>query len=386
MRGHSAAGLALALLGLSSWLPAVAGSLIVSANDGKNPMVDGKYRIDDPPAPDTLAVIDASSLPVKLLGQVEIHHSVAAPPFAVALSPDEKLALVGAPNSVDPADKTKLVLEKFIQVVDVEARPPQLIERVALPHQPIGVSINKSGDLALVAHLEGEVSVLSIHGKKVALAETLRIGDEKSRISHVAFTPDGKFALATRRNDNVVAVLQIADGKVTDTKHDITVGNSPYGLDIAPDGTWAAVANVGRGSGDNDSVTIIDLAHQPFRAVEYAAVPPTPEGIAISPDSRYVAVSAINGTNKAKDNPAFSDAGKLVIFEMKDGKLVRLAETATGHNCQGVIFTPDSRHIIVQHYMEQELALYSFADGALRDTGERLKLPARPAAIRAAAR
>jgi DNA-binding beta-propeller fold protein YncE len=365
---------------------AFAGSLIVSANDGKAPMVNGAYKVDDPPLGDTLAVIDAGSFPAKLLGEVAVEHSVTAPPFAVALSPDEKLALVGAPNKVDPADKTKLVLDSFIQVIDVAARPLRLVERVTLPHQPIGVSINRQGNLALVAHFEGEVSVLSIDGTKVTLEETLRIGDDKSRVSHVAFTPDGKFALATRRGDSVVAVLQIDNGKVTDTKRDITVGNNPYSIDIAPDGKWAAVANIGRGSGDNDSVTLIDLAHERFRAVSYFAVPPTPEGIAVSPDSQYLAVSTINGTNKAKDSPLFSDAGKLQLFAVKDGVAKKLAEAATGHNPQGVIFAADSRHILVQNYMERELAVYAYADGKLSETGERVKLPGRPAAIRAAAR
>ena len=378
-----ALGLALTIAGATA---TSAGSLIVSANDGKAAMVNGAYKVDDPPLGDTLAVIDAGSFPAKLLGQVAVEHSVAAPPFAVALSPDETLALVGAANKVDPADKTKLVVDSFIQVIDVAARPPRLVERVTLPHQPIGVSINRQGNLALVAHFEGEVSLLSIDGTSVKLLQTLRIGDEKSRVSHVAFTPDGKFALATRRNDNVVAVLQIDNGKLTDTKRDITVGNNPYGIDIAPDGTWAAVSNIGRGSGDNDSVTLIDLAHERFRAVSYVAVPPTPEGIAISPDSRYLAVSAINGTNKPKDSPLFSDAGKLELFAVRDTTPTKVAEAPTGHNAQGVIFAADSRHILVQNYMEQELAVYAFADGALRDTGERIKLPARPAAIRAAAR
>lgn len=378
-----ALGLVLTIPGMTA---AQCGSLIVSANDGKAPMVNGSYKVDDPPVADTLAVIDAATFPAKLLGQVEVQHSVTAPPFAVALSPDEKLALVAAPNKVDPTDKSKLVAEKLIQVVDVAARPPRLIDRVALPYQPIGVSITRRGDLALVAHFEGEISVLSLSGQKVQLLETIRIGDEKSRVSHVAFTPDGRFALATRRNDGVVSVLQIENGKVAYTKRDITVGNNPYSIDVSPDGKWAAVANIGRGSGDNDSVTLIDLSREPFRAVEYVTVPPTPEGIAFSPDSQFLAVSTINGTNKAKDSPFFSDAGKLELYTLKDGKPVKLAEAATGHNCQGVIFAPDSRHIIVQNYMEQELAVYVFAEGALRATGERIKLPARPAAIRAAAR
>jgi hypothetical protein len=152
-----ALGLVLTMAGATA---VSAGSLIVSANDGKAAMVNGAYKVDDPPLGDTLAVIDAASFPAKLLGQVAVEHSVAAPPFAVALSPDEKLALVGAANKVDPADKTRLVVDKFIQVIDVAARPPRLVERVTLPHQPIGVSINRQGDLALVAHFEGEVSVL----------------------------------------------------------------------------------------------------------------------------------------------------------------------------------------------------------------------------------
>ena len=82
----------------------------------------------------------------------------------MALSPDETLALVGATNKLDPADKTKLVVDSLIQVIDVAARPPRLVERVTLPHQPIGVSIDRQGNLALAVHFEGEVSVLWIDG------------------------------------------------------------------------------------------------------------------------------------------------------------------------------------------------------------------------------
>jgi hypothetical protein len=54
-------------------------------------------------------------------------------------------------------------------------------------------------------------------------------GDEKSRVSHIAFTPDGNFARATRRG-----AATADNGKITDTKHDdITVGNTPNAMDIA---------------------------------------------------------------------------------------------------------------------------------------------------------
>ncbi len=57
-------GLRLAL-GLVLTIPAMtaarSGSLIVSANDGNAPMVNGSYKVDDAPAADTLAVIDAAA-------------------------------------------------------------------------------------------------------------------------------------------------------------------------------------------------------------------------------------------------------------------------------------------------------------------------------------
>jgi len=82
--------------------PAGAGHLVVSANDGKWPSIDGDYYAADPPMPDTLVILDAAVFPPKVVGQVEVHHSVIAPPMAVAISPDETIALVSAPNRLNP--------------------------------------------------------------------------------------------------------------------------------------------------------------------------------------------------------------------------------------------------------------------------------------------
>ena len=67
-----ALGLALTITAATA---ASAGSLIVSANDGKAAMVNGAYKVDDPPLGDTRAVIDAGSFPAKLLGQVAVEHT-----------------------------------------------------------------------------------------------------------------------------------------------------------------------------------------------------------------------------------------------------------------------------------------------------------------------
>ena len=43
-------------------------------------------------------------------------------------------------------------------------------------------------------------------------AGTVKVGDEKARVSHVAIAPDGKSALVTRDGDNQITLLAI-DGK-----------------------------------------------------------------------------------------------------------------------------------------------------------------------------
>ncbi|HYL80858.1 MAG TPA: beta-propeller fold lactonase family protein, partial [Candidatus Acidoferrum sp.] len=372
------------LLLLAAVSPSVfAGRLVISVNDGKNPMVDGVYKVANPAPPDTLTILDVASFPPKVVGETEVHHSVIGPPVGVAVNPDETLALVSIPNKVDPNDKTKLIFEDFLQVIDLEASPPAVIDRIPLPGHPWGVSINRFGDLALVAQpTKGTISVFTIDGKKVTPAGSVTIGDENSRVSHVAISPDNKWALATKRGEDTVAVLKIDGAKVEYTKRDITTGSNPYVVEISFDGRLAAVANVGRPSGDADSVTIIDMTRQPFRAVEHVTVGPSPEGIAISPDSQWLAVGSANGTNRTKDSPFRGEKGKLSLFSLRGGKATLVGEAPTGQNTQGLVFTPNSQYILVQNYIEKEIAAYKVTPKGPTDTGVRIKLKGYPASIR----
>ena len=87
------------------------------------------------------------------------------------------------------------------------------------------------------------------------------------------FTHDGKHALLTRGGDNMVSVLNIDGSNVTVDPRPITTGMAPYTMDINAAGTLAAVSNMGRGDGDQDSVSLIDLTSKPFRVVETVGVP-----------------------------------------------------------------------------------------------------------------
>jgi hypothetical protein len=112
-------------------------------------------------------------------------------------------------------------------------------------------------------------------------------------------------------------------------------------------------------------------------------VPSTPEGVALSPDSHWLAVQAMDGSNLPPDNPGHRKRGKVLLFAL-DAKGARLVDTLpSGAAAQGIVFTADSKTILVQFDVEKALAVYAVRRGRLTDTGLRLKLAAGPVSIRA---
>ena len=339
--------------------------------------------VKSPPA-DTLTLIDLKAWPPKVVAELEVPGSVVGPPFSVAVSPDESLALVTANEKLDPADPTKRIPNNTMSVVDLKVNPPRIIATLETGKAPAGVSINRQGTLALVANrAEGTVSIFTIQGKTVTPAGTVTVADEKSGTCHAAISPDGKLALVTRDGDDRISVLSIDGTKVEYTKRDISAGLRPYGIDIASNGQFGAVANIGRGGGDADTVSLIDIKAKPPRVVSTITVGQTPEGIKVSPDGSMVAVVVMNGSNKPKDSPFFNDAGKLVLLRVSGMDLSRMAEAPIGHWSQGAAFSPDGKHLFVGNMLEKDIQVFSL-DGGLRDSGLRIAIKGGPAALRTA--
>jgi DNA-binding beta-propeller fold protein YncE len=374
-----------AIVGMLAYTPVVLAQIAVSANDNKLALVNGVGTVVQNPASDTVAIIDLKQFPPKIIAEIEAPASVAGPPFSVAITPDESLALVTAAMKIDPNDATKQVPDNRLSIIDLKASPPAVIATVETGKGPAGLSINRQGTLALVANRsEGTVSVLSISGKEVKNIGSVKLGDDKTGVSHVAISPDGKTALVTRDGDHMVSVLAIDGTKVEHIKRDLTVGMRPYGAAISADGTVAVVANIGRGTGDNDTVSVIDMTLKPVRTVETMTVGQTPEGINLSSDGKLCAVIIMNGSNKAKDSPFFNDNGKVLVYRVEQKKLTKLAEAPIGHWSQGVTFTPDNQYILVQNMVEKDIMIFKLDGGKLEDTGQRLKMKGGPAAIRTA--
>jgi DNA-binding beta-propeller fold protein YncE len=335
---------------------------------------------------DVLSVLDASAFPPRIVAEIPIRHFAVGPPAGVALTPDERLALVSVTAVPERTPGAALRPPAYVQVIDLDVTPPRETTKVPLASPPMSISINRAGDLALVAHADGLVSVLKVAGKIVTAVGSVKVGDAGSDVCHVAISPDGRWALATKRAEGTVAVLAIEDDSVRYTGRDVTAGARPCMVDIASTGRVGVVANEGRRQGDADTLTLIDMTRAPLRAVATVSVGPTPEGVAISPDGRWLAVTLVNGATASPDGPFHSDAGKVVLFSLGRGEATRVAEADAGHEVRGVAFTPDGKYVLVQDGVEQDLAVYGVSPTALEDTGVRIKVKGSPVSIRVAPR
>ncbi len=366
-------------------LSAVATAQIaVSANDNKVINDDGKNVVVQNPPADTATIVDLGATPPKVIGEVNAPASVVGVPQSVAISPDESLALVTANQKIDPADSKKTVDDDRLSVIDLKASPPAVIATLQVGKAPSGVSFSPDGKLVLVANRgEGSVSVLTVSGKTLTVTGKIQLGDAKSMPAGVAFLPDGKRALVTRDGDHRVSVLSIDGDKVQDTKQFMVGGYRPYSLEISSKGDVAVFGNQGGGQGDADVINVVDLKANPPRVVDTISVGQTPEGVGMSPDGSHVAVTVMNGTNRAKSHPAFNADGLVKVFRVQGTKLTQVAESKVGRWCQGAVWSRDGKTLVVQCMMEKELQVLGFDGQSLKSVGA-IKVSGGPAGIRTA--
>ncbi|MCK1399522.1 YncE family protein [Bradyrhizobium sp. 4] len=345
--------------------------IVVTANDGKMVLENGSAVVRKQPLPDTVSVIDFTEGALKLLGEVPAPASVVGPPPSVAIAPDGAFALVTGAMKLDPADPAKTVPDDKLSVIDLKSVPPKVLATLQAGAGAAGVSINRASTLALVANRsEGTVSVFTISGSTLAAAGKIQLGDAKSGPSHAVFSHDGATALVTRDGDSKISLLTVDGSKVEYAKRDLSAGIRPYDIDLT-------------GSGDNDSISLIDMTAKPVRVVTTVTVGQTPEAVKMSPDGNYVAVTVMNGSNKPSASPFFNDFGLLKVYKISGTDLTPVTEAKIGHWCQGMVWSKDSKYVVAQCMVENELIAFSFDGKALNKTST-LKMQVSPAGIRTA--
>lgn len=360
--------------------------LMIVANDEKQVWDATGKVVLSAPGRDSLSIIDIGADPLapRIIITLPLPNTIAGPPVNLAITPDETLAIVAnSLNVVTENGVLKQVPDNRLFVIDLTTTPPMLIDTVMVGKQPSGLSINRAGNLALIANrADNSVSVLRITGKKVELIDTVAMGES---VAHVRFTPDGKRALAAKFPNHKIAFLEVNGEKVTYNKLDVPAGLWPYNVDVTPDGKLALTAdngNAGAADGHVDTVSVIDIEVSPPRVIDKIVVGDAPEGLAISPTGKLAVAVLLKGSNSATTAPFYNRNASVVALKIDGKKVTRGNEVEVRGLPEGAVFSQDGRYLYVGNFIDQDISILRVDGDQLVNTGKSLQLPGHPAAMR----
>jgi DNA-binding beta-propeller fold protein YncE len=153
--------------------------------------------------------------------------------YNVAVVPGGKIALTSDNGGAGSADGSV----DTASVIDLEAQPPRVIDRVVVGDGPEGLAISPKGDVAVSVilagsnnkpawfyHRNGHVTVLKIDGKKVTAIKEIEVGGLPEA---AAFTPDGKYLFVGNYLDQDFSILKVDGTDITDTGKRFKVPGHP---------------------------------------------------------------------------------------------------------------------------------------------------------------
>ena len=360
---------------------------MIIGNDEKMTIDDAGNRALIGPGKDTVSIVDISTPESpRIITNLPLINSIFGPPVNLAITPDERLAIVA--KSVDHVPEGagwKVVPDNKLYVIDFTASPPSHIATVEVGKQPSGLDINRAGTLALVANrADNSISVLSIQGKDVRLVDTVPMGEQ---VATVAFTPDGKRALAVKFPGHKAALLEVDGQKVTYTKYDMNVGLWPYNLGVTPNGKLAITANNGNSGaadGQADTVSVIDLEASPPRVIDHVVIGDGPEGFAISPTGEVAVAILLGGSDATKPSWFYHRNGSVAVLKIDGKQVTKVGEVEVRGLPEGAVFSPDGKYLYVGNFRDSDVSILRVDGTKVTDTGKRLQLPGHPASMRAA--
>jgi DNA-binding beta-propeller fold protein YncE len=159
-------------------------------------------------------------------------------PYNVAITPDGTLALT-ADNGASGASDGHV---DTVSVIDLEAEPPRVIDKVVVGDGPEGLAISPTGEIAVAVLLNGsagvpkdawfanpagKVVVLEIDGKEVTKAGEVDVGGLPEG---VVFSKDGSHLYVGNYTDSDVSVLKVDGSTVTNTGQDLPMPGQPASM------------------------------------------------------------------------------------------------------------------------------------------------------------
>jgi DNA-binding beta-propeller fold protein YncE len=205
--------------------------------------------------------------------------------------------------------------------------------------------------------------------------------------SAVAITPDGKRALVVKSGANRVALLDIDHLKVSYAKLDgknygMASGLNPINVQVTPDGKLGIVNNIGGSQDGQVDTAVIDLQADPPRVIDQVVVGDGPEGLAMSPAGGYAVSVILNGTGGTPKTAFYRHEHSYVSLLKIEGKTVRkIGQLDVGGLAEGVAFSPDGRFLFVGNFVDSNMDILRL-DGDTLTIVVSFALPGHPASMR----
>ncbi len=142
-------------------------------------------------------------------------------PYNVVTSQGASIALTSDNGDAGSSDGSV----DTASVIDLDAKPMRIIDRVVVGDGPEGLAISPKGNIAVSVilagsnnksayfyHRNGYLAVLRIKGKKVRKIGEVEVGGLPEG---AAFTPDGKYLYVGNYLDSDLSILRVRRGKIT---------------------------------------------------------------------------------------------------------------------------------------------------------------------------
>lgn len=358
---------------------------VLSANENKLDLATGSQRVLHDAAPDSLTLLDFSTFPPQARHLTNVPNTVLGPPSNVTFSPDGHFALVADSIVLDRSRTNGWSPARHIHVLDLRQDPPRITSTTDTGLQPSGIAFSPDGrHVAAANRADGTVSSFTFSNGQLRHVEALRIAEPTAEVADVACSPDGRWVVASVNKASVLAVLRWEGDRLVDTQRRISVYGRPYRVRFTPDGQFVLTAGAGAGNGDDiDALSIVEVRGESFRTTQFLPLASGPESFELSPDGKLGVGVFMNGSNTTPGGPLFRDHGLIVLFAREGNRWVQRQTLPTGRIPEGVTFTPDGRHVVVQCHPDRELRIYRVARAKLKDTGVRIPVPGMPSGMAA---